>query len=130
MGLMVLYADDFRSVFWWALLPAVIAVLLIVVAVREPVVAKFDERKRTPISRADLVRMSCQYWTAIGIAVAFTMARFSEALLILKGEQAGLLLAQVPLVWVVINLVYTLLATPAGAWSDRIGRRAVLVTGL
>ena len=130
MGLMILYADDFRSVFWWAVLPAVIAVLLIVVAVREPSVSKSDGRKSAPIRRADLVRMSRGYWTAIGIGVVLTMARFSEAFLILKGQQAGLPLAQVPLVWVMMNLVYTLLATPAGAWSDRIGRRPVLITGL
>jgi len=130
IALMILYANDFRAVFWWSVLPAVIAVLLIVVAVREPVASGPGEHKAPPIRRIDLMRMNRGYWIAIGIGVVFTMARFSEAFLILKGQQAGLPLAQVPLVWVVMNLVYTLLATPAGAWSDRIGRRTVLVIGL
>jgi MFS family permease len=130
MGLMLIYVDNFRAVFWWAVVPAVIAVLLIVFAVREPGAPDSRERKRSPIRRADLARMSRRFWIAIILGVVFTMARFSEAFLILKGQQAGLALAFVPIVWVLMNLVYALLATPAGAWSDRVGRRNVLVTAL
>lgn len=130
MGLMVLYVDNFRAVFWWAVVPAVIAVLLIVFAVQEPSTAISGHRPGLPMQRTDLARMSHHYWTVILIGVVFTMARFSEAFLILKGRQAGLPLALAPLVWVVMNLVYALLATPAGAWSDLFGRRLVLVVSL
>jgi MFS family permease len=131
MGLMLVYADNFRVVFWWAVLPAVIAVLLVVIGVREPDVSKSGGGHETArIRGTDLRRIGRGYWTAIGIGVLITMARFSEAFLILKGQQAGLPLARVPLVWVVMNVVYTLLSMPAGAWSDRVGRRAVLILGL
>jgi MFS family permease len=130
MALMMVYADNFRPVFWWAVLPAAIAVLLIVFAVQEPGGTKPSEGKGWPIRRVDLDRMSGAYWRVILIGVVFTMAQFSGAFLVLKGQQAGLPLALVPLVVVVMNLVYAILATPAGAWSDSIGRRKVLVVGL
>lgn len=130
MALMVIYADDFRPVFWWSVAPAVIAVLLIVFAVHEPGGTKPSGRQGWPIHRADLERMSGAYWRVVIIGVVFTMAGFSQAFLILKGQQAGSPLALVPLVIVMMNLVYAILATPAGAWSDRIGRREVLVVGL
>ncbi len=130
MALMVVYADNFRPVFWWAVVPAAITVLLIVFAVQEPGGTKPSGGKGWPIRRADLDRMSGAYWRVVIIGVVFTMAQFSGAFLVLKGQQAGLPLALVPLVVVVMNLVYAILATPAGAWSDSIGRRKVLVVGL
>jgi MFS family permease len=130
MALMASYADNFRAVFWWAVVPAAIAVLLIVFAVQEPAGTRPSGRKGWPIRRADVQGMSGAYWWVVIIGVVFTMAGFSQAFLVLKGQQAGLPLALVPLVMVLMNLVYALLATPAGAWSDRIGRRKVLVVGL
>lgn len=130
MALMAIYADNFRPVFWWAVVPAAIAVLLIVFAVQEPAGTRPSGQKGWPVRRADLDRMSGAYWRVVIIGAVFTMARFSEAFLVLKGQQAGLPLALVPLVMVVMSLVYAILATPAGAWSDRAGRRKVLVAGL
>jgi MFS family permease len=104
--------------------------LLIVFAVQEPAGTRPSGRKGWPIRRADVQGMSGAYWWVVIIGVVFTMAGFSQAFLVLKGQQAGLPLALVPLVMVLMNLVYALLATPAGAWSDRIGRRKVLVVGL
>ena len=130
IALMAVYAGDFHSVFWWAVVPAVIAVLLITVAVVEPVGTKSARPGAWPISRADLDRMGVAFWRALMIGVVFAMARFSEAFLLLRGHEAGLPLALVPLVLVLMNLVYASLATPAGVWSDRIGRRKVLIAGL
>ncbi|MDE2575187.1 MAG: MFS transporter [Rhodospirillales bacterium] len=137
IGLMALYGDDFRTVFWWATAPAIISVLIIVLAVREPVREPAGARpgsgspsSGSPIRQADLARLGAPYWWVVGIGVVFTMARFSEAFLLLKGQQAGLPLALVPLVMVAMNLVYALMAAPAGAWSDRIARPAVLAIGL
>lgn len=130
VALMALYANDFREVFWWSVPPALIAVVLLVVAVHEPVGGKPNGHKGWPIHRADLARLPVAYWVAVGIAVVMTLARFSEAFLLLKSQQAGLPLALVPLVMVLMNVVYAAVATPAGVWSDRIGRRKVLALGL
>lgn len=128
--LMGIYANDFRAVFWWAVVPAAIAMLLMVYGVQEPAGTKPSGKKGWPIKRADMKRMSRAYWWAVAIGAAFTLARFSEAFLVLKGQQAGLPIALVPLVMVAMNLVYAIVATPAGALSDRIGRRTVLSIGL
>ncbi|GHH25337.1 MFS transporter [Sphingomonas glacialis] len=128
--LMAAYANDFRAVFWWAVVPAIIAMLFMIYGVQEPAGTKPSGQKGWPIKRADLARMSPAYWWTVAIGAAFTLARFSEAFLVLKGQQAGLPIALVPLVMVAMNLVYAIVATPAGSLSDRIGRRAVLGVGL
>lgn len=74
--------------------------------------------------------MSGAYWWVVVVGVVFTMARFSEAFLVLKGQEAGLPLALVPIVIVMMNVVYAVISTPAGVVSERIGRRKVLMTGL
>jgi MFS family permease len=130
VALMALYADDFRAVFWWALVPAALAVLLIVVGVREPAGTRATAKHRWPIRKQELRRMSPAFWTVIAIGVVFTLARFSQAFLVLKAQAEGLALALIPLVFVWMNLVYALTATPAGILSDRIGRTNVLLCGL
>lgn len=128
--LMGAYANDFRAVFWWAVVPAMLAMLFMIYGVQEPAGTKPSGQKGWPIKRADMARMSPAYWWTVAIGAAFTLARFSEAFLVLKGQQAGLPIALIPLVMVAMNLVYAIVATPAGALSDRIGRRAVLGMGL
>jgi MFS family permease len=130
VALMALYANDFRAVFWWALMPAALAVFLIVVGVREPDGTKATAKRGWPIRKAELRRMSPAYWMVIAIGVVFTLARFSEAFLVLKAQAEGLALALIPLVFVWMNLIYALAATPAGILSDRIGRKNVLLCGL
>jgi MFS family permease len=130
VALMALYADDFRAVFWWALVPAALAVLLIVVGVREPDDTRATARRGWPIRKAELKRMSPAFWMVIAIGVVFTLARFSQAFLVLKAQAEGLALALIPLVFVWMNLVYALAATPAGILSDRLGRANVLLCGL
>ncbi len=130
IALMAIYANDFRAVFWWAVVPAAIAVALLVLGVQEPAGIRPSGQKNWPIRRADLARMTDAYWWVVVIGIVFTMARFSEAFLLLKGQQVGLPLALLPLVMVLMNLVYAVLATPAGVLSDRIGRHRVLIAGL
>ena len=72
-----------------------------------------------PIRLADLRRLGRSFWVVVAIGVVFTLARFSEAFLILKANREGLPLAYAPLVFVTMNIVYALGAYPAGAWSDR-----------
>ncbi|HQT78651.1 MAG TPA: MFS transporter [Rhodopila sp.] len=127
--LMAAYADRIRAVLWWAVVPAAISVLLIVFAVREPA-GTAPARRQVPLRRRDLKALGRDYWMVVGIGVLFTMARFSEAFLVLKGQASGLSLTLVPLVMVCMNAVYATAATPVGALSDRIGRRGLLAAGM
>jgi MFS family permease len=130
VALMALYADDFRAVFWWALLPAGLAVLLIVVGVREPDGTVATGKRGWPVHKQELKRMPASFWVVMAIGVVFALARFSQAFLVLKAQAEGLALALIPLVFVWMNLVYAVTATPAGILSDRIGRVNVLLGGL
>jgi len=131
VALMALYADNFRAVFWWALLPAAAAVLLLVLGVHEPDGVKATAAKgRWPIRKAELKRMSSAYWIVVATGAVFALARFSEAFLVLKAQADGLALALLPLVYVGMNVVYASVAAPAGILSDKIGRENVLLGGL
>ena len=131
MLLMVVYANNFRAVFWWAVAPAVLCVLLIIFGVSEPGgLRRASQRNTWPIKTAQFARLPVGYWVAIGIGSVYTLARFSEAFLILKAQSAGLGFALLPFVYVWMNLIYSLIAGPAGALSDTIGRPKVLLAGL
>lgn len=130
IGLMFLLAGDMRSVFWWAVLPAGIAVVLLVLGVEEPTHLAGNNERKLPITWADVRRMGPAYWSVVALGVVYTMARFSEAFLVLRAQDVGLAIALVPLVMVAMNVVYSVVATPAGRWSDRIDRRIVLAAGL
>jgi len=130
VALMALYTDNFRAVFWWALLPAGLAVFLIVIGVREPDGTKASAQRGWPIRKQELKRMPPAFWMVMAIGVLFALARFSQAFLVLKAQAEGLALALIPLVLVWMNLVYAVTATPAGILSDKIGRVNVLLCGL
>ena len=130
MGLMILFANDIRSVFAWAVVPAAIAVLLLVVGVEEPRRGTATEKRPVPIRWSEIRDMGRAYWSVVAVGVVFTMARFSEAFLVLRAQDVGLAVALVPVVMVVMNVVYSVVATPAGSLSDRIDRRILLAAGL
>ena len=130
MGLMILFASDIRSVFAWAVVPAAIAVLLLVVGVEEPRRGTATEKRPVPIRWSEIRDMGHAYWSVVAVGVVFTMARFSEAFLVLRAQDAGLAVALVPVVMVVMNVVYSVVATPAGSLSDRMDRRILLAAGL
>ena len=129
VGLMLLWANDYRAVFAVAVIPAALAVLLLVVGVREPQRAPGAPRVN-PISRANLKRLSPAYWWVVGIGAVFTLARFSEAFLVLRAQQTGVAVALVPLVMVAMNLVYAASAYPFGKLSDRMSHTRLLLAGL
>lgn len=129
VGLMLLWAGDFRAVFWVAVVPGLLAVALLVVGVREPT-HQAGERRTNPIRRDNLRRLSGAYWWVVGVGAVFTLARFSEAFLVLRAEQGGVAVAMVPLVMVAMNLVYSVTAYPVGRLSDRMGRKGLLAWGL
>lgn len=130
IGLMWLTADEFRTVFWVAVLPAAAAFLLIVVAVREPPRPPTLAPVRSPLSRGELAKLGRAYWWVVAVAAVFTLARFSEAFLILRAQGLGLSLALVPGVLVLMNLVYALAAYPAGVLADRMDRGHLLALGV
>ena len=130
VGLMLLWAGDFRTVFWYALIPAVIAVLLLVFGVREPGVGTAARKPAAPIEWQTLAELGGAYWFVVAAGAVFTLARFSEAFLILRAQQQGLPDSYAPMVLVVMNLVYALSAYPLGRLADRLSHMALLATGL
>ena len=128
-GLMLLWADDFRAVFWVAVIPGLLAVALLWAGIREPERPP-PERRGNPISRANLRRLGSAYWWVVAVGGVFTLARFSEAFLVLRAQQSGIALALVPLVMVAMNVVYALAAYPFGKLSDRVSHGRLLAGGL
>ncbi len=129
MGLMLLWANDFHAVFWVAVIPAFLCVALLVFGVREPERPAGTPRTN-PIRRENLRRLSGAYWWVVGLGAVFTLARFSEAFLVLRAQQGGLPLAWVPLVLIVMNGVYALGAYPFGRLADAVDHRKLLAWGL
>lgn len=129
VGLMLLWANDFRAVFWVAVIPGLFAVALLIFGVREPERHQ-GEKKTNPIRRENLKRLSTSYWWVVGIGAVFTLARFSEAFLVLRAAQSGVPVAMVPLVMVAMNLIYAGSAYPFGRLSDRMSHKTLLAWGL
>lgn len=128
-GLMLAWANDFRAVFWVAVIPGVLAVLLLLVGIKEP---EHDRLRKAvnPIRRATLARLDSRYWWVVGVGAVFTLARFSEAFLVLRAAQLDVPVAWVPLVMVAMNLVYAASAYPFGKLSDTVSRSKLLAAGL
>jgi MFS family permease len=129
IGFMLLWANDFRAVFWVAVIPAALSVALLVFAVHEPPQPP-GESHGNPIRRENLRRLGRIYWWVVTVGAVFTLARFSEAFLILRAQQGGLATAWTPLVLIAMNLVYSVGAYPFGKLSDKMSHRALLAWGL
>jgi MFS family permease len=128
MILMWAFAGDFRSVFWVAVVPGVLAVLVLILLVREP--ERHTERPpKMKLDRAALVRMGAPFWGVVAVGAVLTLARFSEAFVILLAEDHGLALALAPLVLVIIYAVASFASYPAGILSDNFGRSGLLIAG-
>lgn len=131
MGLMAASHDDFRLVFWVAVIPAVVCVLLIAFVVEEPETARSSAAKvRFPITRASLARLTSRFWWVVAFAAVLTLARFSEAFLLLRAENVGLAATWVPLILIVMNVVYAASAYPFGMLFDKVSHRTLLVWGV
>src|SRR5262249_55948814 len=124
IGLMWLTANRFQTVFWFAVMPAFLAVGLLIFAVHEPERPRELRKVRAPLSLAELKVLGPAYWWVVGVAVVFSIARFSEAFLI--SQSVGLPVALVPMVLVLINVFYAFAAYPAGVLSDNADRVTVL----
>ena len=126
MALLLWFAGDLRAVMWVGAVPAFIAVALLVIYVREPETTPAQGAKPR-LTFADAKRLPLGYWLVVFLGAVFTLARFSEAFLVLRAEDAGLELGYVPLVMVVMNVFYAGAAYPAGAAADRVSHRLLLL---
>lgn len=129
IGFMLLWQNDFRAVFWVATVPAILCVALLVWGVQEPE-RPHAHKRVNPISRANLARLSSAYWWVVGVGAVFTLARFSEAFLVLRAQQGGLALAWTPVVLIGMNMVYAAGAYPLGKLADKLPHRWLLACGL
>lgn len=127
VALMLALANDVRGVLWWAVVPAVLAVIVLVVFVKEP--PRAGAPLQHPVFKS-FHRIGIRTWLVVAIGAALTLARFSEAFLVLRAQSLGIALALVPLVLVAMNVAYTATAYPAGVAADRGHRKALLVWGL
>jgi MFS family permease len=128
---MIWFANNIRAVMWIASVPACVAVALLVVYVREPPrIAPAAGHTAAPLAFADLRQLPIRFWLVVILGALFTLARFSEAFLLLRGESAGLKIRYVPFVMVVMNLFYAGAAYPAGAAADRFKQRTLMLIGL
>ncbi len=127
---MIWFTNNIRAVLWVAVVPAFIAVFILITAVREPdpPVRTADPQKRLTLT--DSKRLTMRYWLVVVLGAVFTLARFSEAFLILRAQDIGLALAYVPIIMIVMNIFYSIFAYPAGAAADRFSARPLLVFGL
>ncbi len=129
VGLMLLWANDFRAVFWVAVIPGMLAVALLLFGVHEP--RRHEAHKPiNPINRENLRRLGAAYWWVVSIGAVFTLARFSEAFLVLRAAQGGIPIAMVPLVMVAMNVIYAATAYPFGKLSDSMSHTRLLTLGL
>jgi MFS family permease len=129
VGLMLLWADDFRAVFWVAVVPGLMAVGLLLFGIQEPEHHPVSKGKN-PIRWKTFTRLGTRYWWVAGFGAVFTLARFSEAFLVLRAQQGGMPVAFVPLVMVAMNVIYASSAYPFGRLSDQMRHTTLLSLGL
>jgi MFS family permease len=126
VALMIWFANNIGSVMWIAVVPAFIAVALLTIYVREPERENRDAQAKAPLTFADAKRLPLRYWFVVLLGGVFTLARFSEAFLVLRAQDVGLELGYVPVVMIVMNVFYAAAAYPAGAAADDVSRHTML----
>ncbi|MCK6687386.1 MFS transporter [Enterobacter asburiae] len=129
VSLMLLLDNHFRTVFWIALIPGLLSVALLYFGLQEPK-TPLEHKRTNPIKRENLRRLGKACWWVIGLGAVFTLARFSEAFIVLRAQQSGVPLALIPLVMVVMNVLYSLSAYPFGKLSDGMSHTRLLQWGL
>ena len=130
IGLMAASAGDFRLVFWVAVIPAFACVALIAFGVREPEAAPRHEARRFPLHRTEIARLPGLFWRVTTLGAVLTLARFSEAFLLLRAQDSGLAATWTPVILIVMNVVYAASAYPIGELSDRLDRKQLLAGGI
>lgn len=127
MGLM-LWLLDARAALWFAAIPGLLAVLVLLVYVREP--EQHAAEKKTTLRLRDWRALDASVWAVIGIAAVLNLARFGEGFLVIRMRDAGFGDGLAPLALVLMSLAFTLTAYPVGGWADRVPRRSLLLVGV
>jgi MFS family permease len=130
VAFMIWLENDIKAVLWVGVIPAFLAVILLIVALREPESPEQAAGTRNHLTLADAGRLSFRYWLVVMLGAVFTLARFSEAFLILRAQDVGLAIGYVPAIMIVMNIAYSLFAYPAGVAADRLSPRTLLLFGL
>ena len=130
IALMMLFAGDFRAVFWVAVVPGLMSVALLTIGIRESERAAGAPRPANPLKPAVLATLPAAFWWVVVVGGVFTLARFSEAFLLLRAQEQGLPDAYAPAVLVLMNAVYALTAYPMGRLADKVNRMTLLGAGL
>jgi MFS family permease len=128
IGLMAIFHDDIRTVLWFAVVPAVISVTVLILGVKEQALPR--QEARVPLKLPEIARLGKRYWFVVAAGTVFTMARFSEAFLVICAQQGGLAITWAPIVIAVMSLVFAVSAYPAGRLQDKAGARPLLILGL
>jgi MFS family permease len=128
-ALLALTNENIRAVLWWAVLPAIFAVTILVLFVHEPERPAHLERPQE-IGFRNVGALPFRFWMAAAFAAALTFSRFSEAFLLLRGESVGIGLAAAPFILALMSFVYSLSSYPAGWASDLLGRGGLLFFGI
>lgn len=129
VGLMLLWNNDFQAIFWIAVVPGTLAIVLLYFGLEEPK-SPVVKKRTNPLTRENLKKLSNAYWWVVALGSVFTLARFSEAFLVLRAQQMDIPLFAIPLVMVAMNLVYSLTAYPFGKLSDGMSHSKMLQAGL
>ncbi|HAT8179459.1 TPA: MFS transporter [Legionella pneumophila] len=127
--LMIIWNNNFQAVFWVAVIPGILSVLVLILFVQEPV-KPAGTKAINPIQPKEIKRLSHAYWYVVIIGAIFTLARFSEAFLLLRAYQVGLPITWIPLILVAMNLMYSVSAYPFGKLADKMNHDKLLIIGL
>jgi MFS family permease len=127
---MLWFANDIKAVLWIAVIPAFLAVALLITAVREPEPSAVVAKSQSRLTFADAKQLSSRFWRVVALGAVFTLARFSEAFLILRVADLGLAIGYAPVIMIVMNVAYAAVAYPAGMAADRLSARTLLIVGL
>jgi MFS family permease len=130
VAFMIWFANDIKAVLWLAVIPAFLAVFVLIVAIHEPESSVHSADIRNHMMLINVKRLSLRYWLIVALGAVFTLARFSEAFLILRAQDVGLAISYVPAIMIVMNVAYSIFAYPAGAAGDRLPARVLLAFGL
>lgn len=127
--LLQLYTKDFRLVFWLALIPAVLCVLLLFFGINETR-ERLTQTEKTTVDIDSLRTLGKSYWLVLLVGFLFNLGNSSDAFLLLKLQSVGSELHLIPLALVLMNATYAVSAYPAGLLSDRFGRRGLITAGI
>ncbi|HWQ35318.1 MAG TPA: MFS transporter [Blastocatellia bacterium] len=130
--LALIFAGDYRRVFWMAAIPALAGLLILILAVREqrePDEIADAAPEMPPLAGFHRAAFNPEFKKFLGILALFTLTCSSDAFLLLRAQQSGISAAMIPLLWALLHVTKALSSLVGGGLSDRLGRRPVIISG-